>query len=270
MWCCNALRIFGLIVLGTWGSREVALGGFHSQVGWLTFNAVALGLVGGSQRLGYFSTKYKETVHSNQASAYLAPFLAVLATGMITAAFAAGFDYCYALRLVAGGAVLYYYRRSYRALRWTWSWTAVAMGAGVCAIWIAFAEPPSTESAFPAELAGMGRAWATSWQVLRLLGYVLLTPLVEELAFRAYLTTRIIGVDCQEAGRFTWLSLLASSLLFGLFHQSNWLAASVAGMAYALALYRRRHVVDAVLAHATTNGLIAGYVLMTGRWSFLG
>jgi exosortase E/protease (VPEID-CTERM system) len=273
MWGCNALRIFGLIVLGTWGSPEVALGGFHSQVGWLTFNAVALGLVGGSQQLGFFSNRDRVTVRPDQASAYLVPFLAVLATGMITAAFTAGFDYYYGLRLIVGGAVLYYYRRSYLGLRWSWSWTAAAMGAGVCILWIAFAlfqEQPSTESAFPAALAGMGRIGATTWLVLRLLGYILLTPLVEELAFRAFLTTRLIGVDCQEAGRFTWLSFLTSSLLFGLFHQSNWLAASVAGMAYALALYRRRHVVDAVLAHATTNALIASYVLMTGQWSFLG
>jgi exosortase E/protease (VPEID-CTERM system) len=273
MWCCNALRIFGLIVLGTWGSPEVALGGFHSQVGWLTFNAVALGLVGGSQLLGFFSNMERVAGRPNQASAYLAPFLAVLAAGMIAAAFTAGFDYFYGLRLIVGGAVLYYYRRSYMALRWSWSWTAVAMGAGVCAIWIAFAllqEQPSTESAFPATLTGMGPIWATTWLVLRLLGYVLLAPLVEELAFRAYLTTRFIGVDCQEAGRFTWLSFLASSLVFGLFHQSNWLAASVAGIAYALALYHRRRVIDAVLAHATTNGLIASYVLMTGQWSLLG
>jgi exosortase E/protease (VPEID-CTERM system) len=273
MWCCNALRIFGLIVVGTWGSPEVALGGFHSQVGWLTFNAVALGLVGGSQRLGFFTNTERVAVRPNPASAYLAPFLAVLAVGMITAAFTAGFDYYYGLRLVVGGAVLYYYRRSYRALRWGWSWTAVALGASVCAIWLAIAllhEPPSTESAFPAALAGMGQIWGTTWLVIRLLGYIFLAPLVEELAFRAYLTTQIIGIDCQEAGRFTWLSFLSSSLLFGLFHQSNWLAASVAGMAYALALYRRRRVTDAVIAHATTNGLIAGYVLMTGQWSFLG
>jgi exosortase E/protease (VPEID-CTERM system) len=273
MWCCNALRIFGLIVVGTWGSPEVALGGFHSQVGWLTFNAVALGLVAGSQRLGFFSNVDRLTVGPNQAAAYLAPFLAVLATGMIATAFTAGFDYYYGLRLVVGGAVLYHYRRSYAALRWTWSWTAIAIGAGVFLIWTPLAllqEQPHTASGFPAALAGMGQWWASTWMVLRLFGYILLTPLVEELAFRAYLTTRIIGVDCQEAGQFTWLSFLSSSLLFGLFHQSNWLPASVAGMAYAFALYRRRQLIDSVLAHATTNGLIAGYVLMTERWALWG
>jgi exosortase E/protease (VPEID-CTERM system) len=271
MWCCNALRIFGLIVLGTWGSRAVALGGFHSQVGWLTFNAVALGLVAASQHLGFFRSG--ERTRPSLVAAYLAPFLAVLATGMIATAFTAGFDYYYPLRLIVGAAVLYYYRRSYTALGWTWSWMAFAMGAGVFVIWTASAllqEPSVSETAIPDALARMGTFWAAAWLLVRLLGYVLLTPFVEELAFRGWLTTRIIGVDCDEAGRFTWVSFLLSSILFGLFHQSNWLAASVAGMVYALALYRRRRVMDAVLAHATTNALIASYVLLTGRWSIWG
>jgi exosortase E/protease (VPEID-CTERM system) len=283
MWCCNALRIFGLVVVGTWGSREVALGGFHSQIGWLTFNAVALGLVAGSQRLGFLRKSPVATECGDFATiagkvetataAYLAPFLAVLATGMISTAFTAGFDYYYPLRLIAGGAVLYHYRRSYSALRPTWSWGAVTMGAGVFAVWTALAllqEQSGVGTVVPDALAQMGRFGAAIWLVFRLLGYLILTPLVEELAFRGYLTTRIISVGCEEAGRFTWLSFVLSSLLFGFFHQGHWLAASVAGMAYALALYRRRQLSDAVLAHATTNALIAGYVLMTGRWSILG
>ena len=38
IWLLNALRIVLLIVIGSSGWREIALGGFHSQAGWLTFN----------------------------------------------------------------------------------------------------------------------------------------------------------------------------------------------------------------------------------------
>jgi hypothetical protein len=38
-------------------------------------------------------------------------------------------------------------------------------------------------------------------------------------------------------------------------------------MFYALALYGRRKLSDAVLAHATTNALIAAHVLASGKWS---
>jgi hypothetical protein len=34
-----------------------------------------------------------------------------------------------------------------------------------------------------------------------------------------------------------------------------------------LALYRRRELFDAVVAHATTNALIVLTVFMTGNWS---
>jgi hypothetical protein len=38
-------------------------------------------------------------------------------------------------------------------------------------------------------------------------------------------------------------------------------------MGYALALYRRGSLTDAVVAHATTNALLAAYVLTTGSWA---
>jgi exosortase E/protease (VPEID-CTERM system) len=273
VWGCNALRIFGLIALGTFGSTEVALGGFHSQVGWLAFNAVALGLVAGNQRLGYFAKVEREPAPPMHAAAYVTPFMAVLATGMITTAFTAGFDYYYPLRLIVGGAVLYHYRRSYTELHATWSWNAVAVGAVISVLWIMMEQhgaQPALGAAYPASLALRGRSLATLWLVLRLIGYIILTPLVEELAFRGYLISRVIGGKCQGIGQFSWLSFLLSSLLFGLFHQSHWLAATVAGMAYALALYRRRQLVDAVLAHAATNTVIASYVLITQQWSAWG
>ncbi len=44
-WFVNVLRIAALIVVGDHGFPDVARGGFHSQGGWLAFNAIGLGLV---------------------------------------------------------------------------------------------------------------------------------------------------------------------------------------------------------------------------------
>ena len=38
-------------------------------------------------------------------------------------------------------------------------------------------------------------------------------------------------------------------------------------MFYAWAMYRRGRVGDAILAHATTNALIAAVVLILGNWN---
>ena len=59
----------------------------------------------------------------------------------------------------------------------------------------------------------------------------------------------------------------ASALRGALSYGVNWPAATLAGMAYALVYYRRGKLSDAVLAHATTNLLLAAYALATGDWS---
>ena len=46
----------------------------------------------------------------------------------------------------------------------------------------------------------------------------------------------------------------------------RFVAATLAGMAYALVLYRRGRVSDCILAHATTNALIAASVVLLGDW----
>jgi hypothetical protein len=51
-------------------------------------------------------------------------------------------------------------------------------------------------------------------------------------------------------------------------HGGDWLAGTLAGMFFALALYQRRELSDAVVAHATTSALLAMDVLATGHWSF--
>ena len=196
------------------------------------------------------------------------PLLAIIATTMITAAFTSGFDRLYPLRVLTATAALWYFRRYYAALRWTWSWTAVAIGVGTFVIWMAFETPPTgsaAETALGMGLARLGTIWGTAWLVFRVAGSVVTVPIAEELAFRGYLTRRLIATEFQDLslGRFTWPSFVVSSALFGVLH-SQWLAGTLAGMAYAIALYRRGELADAIVAHATTNALIAAYVLTTG------
>ena len=68
-------------------------------------------------------------------------------------------------------------------------------------------------------------------------------------------------------GTFTWASFLMASALFGAFHGGMWVAGTLAGMSFGLALYQRRALADAVQAHAVTNGLLALYAFATGQWS---
>ncbi len=223
----------------------MAAGGFHSHAGWLAFNAVGLGLVACSRRSRFFRAggeAHESPGGSNPTAAYLAPMLALTATMMITGALSAGFDRLYPLRVVAAGIVLWVYRRDHPDLRRTWSWGAAAIGVAVFAVWMALEPPPSRTGPDPlAEgLAGLPRALAAGWLIARVVGSVAVVPLAEELAFRGFLTRRLIAAEFTDIppGRSSWPSFLISSALFGALH-GRWLAGTLAGMLYAGALYRR-------------------------------
>ena len=259
----------GPVVLGTFGSKAVALGGFHSQAGWLAFNAVGLGLVLGSHR---------SSVLPSGPGPGAGPGRDQPVGGLSRAdAGDPGRDDDHRgvlgrvrpplpVRIAAASLVLWHYRREYADLRRTWSWGSAAIGLAVFAIWMAL-EPAPTRAGrgpWPRRLADC--RLAVAWLASRVFGSVLVVPLAEELAFRGFLLRRLIGADfTDDPGRFTWTSFVISSALFGALH-GRWLAGTIAGR-LRVALYRRRELADAVAAHATTNALIAAYVLATGSWS---
>jgi exosortase E/protease (VPEID-CTERM system) len=273
VWLANALRIFLLIGIGSRVSPQLAEEGFHTQAGWLAFIAVALGIVAVTQRAALFSARPR-TRSANSTAAYLVPFLAIIAMAMISTALLEGFDYFYPLRVVVLACALWLFRRRYMGLGWSWSWPAPLAGAAVALLWIAlepFASGSGSASPISGGLRSLPAVVATAWLVFRLAGYVLLVPLAEELAFRGYLMRWLISSDFESVplGKFSWLSILGSSVAFGVLHQERWLVGSLAGLAYALVLCRSGSFADCVLAHATTNGLLAIYVLATGQWSLL-
>ena len=105
------------------------------------------------------------------------------------------------------------------------------------------------------------------WLTARVVGSVVTVPIAEELAFRGYLGRRLVDADFDRVSlqTFTWSAFIVTSVLFGVMH-GRWLAGTLAGMCYALLLYRRGELGDAISAHAITNAMIAAYVLATGHW----
>jgi exosortase E/protease (VPEID-CTERM system) len=272
-WLANAVRIAMLIAIGASYSPEVALRGFHAQAGWIAFTLIAIGAIALSNRMQFFTASKPEfsVVRTDKplAAALLVPLLALMAASMLTSASTGGFDVLYPLRVVAIALVLCYFRRSYKGLGWQWTWQAPAIGIAVFVIWVLL-EPnvDSSKTALSQGLAELTNGTAVAWLVFRVLGSVIAIPLVEELAFRGYLIRKLIAKDFENVplGQFSWFSFVLTSVLFGLLHD-RWIAGTLAGMGYALALYHRRQLGDAVIAHMTTNALIAIFVLTQARWS---
>jgi exosortase E/protease (VPEID-CTERM system) len=283
IWLANGARIAALVAIGASMSQDVALGGFHSQAGWLAFNAVALGVVATGLNFSLFAktssqpaTTIAGTNARYPAAEYLVPFLILIAAAMVTRACSSGeLDGLYPLRVIATASAIWLFRSAYRRqglLRWAWSRQPIVLGILVFAIWILLEPQHSfddTQKASPfVGLANWPLYIAFAWIAFRCLGSIVTVSFAEELAFRGYLTRRLIAEDFEHipVGFFSWFSFVGSSIAFGLMH-GRWLAGTVAGMLFGLALYRRGKLMDAVVAHATANTLITGYVLATGNWA---
>jgi exosortase E/protease (VPEID-CTERM system) len=273
VWLANVVRIAALVAVGTSLSPTLAEGGFHSQAGWLSFVALALGFIAVTHRMRFFSRMGPDSGAGEEinptAAALLVPFLVLMGSMMITAAFSAGFDRLYPIKVLATAVALLWFRGLYARWDWSWSWLSVAIGAAVFIVWIVLEQMTGGDgTALRAGIAGLGQSEAAGWIGFRIVGSVIVVPLVEEMAFRGYLLRRLAAGDFEAAGaqRFSWVAFLVSSVAFGLLH-ARWEAGVIAGMAYAFAYYRRGKLGDAVVAHATTNALIALAVLLAGTWS---
>ena len=273
IWLANAVRIAMLIAIGTSFSPELALQSFHKQAGWIAFTLIAVGAIALSNRMRFFTVTKTDlpVIRASKplAAALLVPLLVLMAATMVTSAFSSSFDVLYPLRVVAVAIALCYFRKSYNGLGWKWTWQAPAIGTAVFIMWMLM-EPnvDSSKTALSQGLAELTSGSAAVWLLFRVLGSVIIVPLAEELAFRDYLMRKLIAKDFENVplGQFSWFSFILTSVLFGLLHE-RWVAGTLAGMGYALALYHRRQFSDAVVAHMTTNTLIAIFVLAQSKWS---
>ena len=269
----NAVRIAALILIGDAGAQQIALGGFHSQAGWIAFNVVALGFAVAARRVSWWTKIAPEREiksATNSTAVYLLPFLMILASGMISRAVTADFEWLYSLRFFAAVAILWVFQREYVKLDWRFGWVGPGIGALVFFLWIALDHllNTHTSSAMPSELASATTTAQVTWVTFRTFAAVLAVPIAEELAFRGFLLRRLISSNFESIspGRFTWFALLASSLAFGILHGDLWFAGTLAGILYGIAVIRRGRIGEAVVAHATTNALLVAYILAFHKW----
>ncbi|HSR05888.1 MAG TPA: exosortase E/protease, VPEID-CTERM system [Bryobacteraceae bacterium] len=284
MYLLNAVRITSLILIGDAGATRIALGGFHSQAGWIAFNAVALGFSLAARRLPWLTTTGQTTAGhmgttiaepseesaDNPAATYLLPFLSILAVGMVTGAVSGDFQWLYPLRFLAAAGALWFLRKRYATVDWSFSWFGPAMGVLAFVIWLgmdALLNTP-THDVMPGALAATTPAIRTTWIVFRILAAVITVPIAEELAFRGFLIRRFLSGDIEALPpqSFTWFGLGVTSIAFGILHGNLWFAGILAGLLYAWALLRRGKLGEAIVAHATTNALLAAYVLLFHKW----
>ncbi len=148
---------------------------------------------------------------------------------------------------------------------------AVLVGLAVFVVWIhadaAWMTFGSSTATF-VPLDGTGRL---DWPLvmLRMVGAVLVVPLMEELFWRSFLMRWVDDAQFERVAPQTTTAkaIVLSTFVFVLAH-TQWLAAAVAGLAYALLYRARGKLWMAIVAHAVTNAALGLWVLRSAQWQF--
>ncbi|MDZ4093552.1 MAG: exosortase E/protease, VPEID-CTERM system [Paracoccaceae bacterium] len=266
-WVLNVVRVGVLILIGAHISPELAVNGFHSYAGWMFFTLLALGIVWAVQSAPWL---HIDTVRGkgprlrqDPMAALILPFVVFMVASVVSQALFAHPELGYPLRAAAMVWVIWYFRAVYLSMPWRPDLIAMIAGIAVGVGWLVLDAGNRAEGEKLAQaLATLSGPLLLLWIVARLLGTVLLVPMVEELFFRGYLLTRL---DRGGLG-MRLLAIAASSAVFAALH-GRWLAAGLAGVALALVMLRRGRVSDAITAHVCANLVVALWALATNDFS---
>jgi len=197
--------------------------------------------------------------------------------GWLPASWGVDARWIYGLSLVSVSALLIWFRHEYGELarqnlptprEALWS---MLVGLVVFMLWIHLDGPGLTLSEPTASFVPVNDAGVIDWPlvVVRWCGAALLVPVMEELFWRSFLmrwieSPRFEGVDPFKVGL---RAIVLSTFVFVLAH-TLWLAAAIAGLAYAFLYVKTGKLWAAVIAHAVTNGVLGVWVVMTKNWQF--
>jgi hypothetical protein len=177
----------------------------------------------------------------------------------------------YPVKTLLTAACLLGLRRTFRPeIQVRMDWMAVLAGVLVFLAWVGLdgVYPQFDKAvALPADSESIYKN--TVFLLFRLVGAVLVVPIMEELFWRSFALRFLTDFDFLKVplGHFSWYSFVAISLAFG-FEHHEWLPGVIAGAAYALVLYRTRNLFSSILSHGVTNLLLGIYVMVTGKWAF--
>ena len=220
---------------------------------------------------------------SRAAVARIVPFAAfmilLVVRGEVPADGSWGIDprWIYGITVLVVGALLAYFWRDYGELvaqtRPSVSETALGVGVGmlVFVLWIQLDAPWMTIGSPSASFLPLDPQGQLIWPLVavRWIGAALIVPVMEELFWRSFLMRWVQSSQFESVvpQRIGLKAVLLSTFVFTLAH-TLWLAAIIAGLAYAWLYVRTGKLWVPVIAHAVTNGALGVWVVMTGKWAF--
>jgi uncharacterized protein len=186
----------------------------------------------------------------------------------------------YVIRAVVLTAVLWMFSRQVIDLRVRSLVLSTVIGLAVFVIWIA---PdlllPGYRDHWLFQNSIMGTVKSSvpedmrsNWLVLIARGAraVLIVPIVEELFWRAWLMRWLINPDFRKVplGAYSTSAMVITAVLFASEHGPYWDVGLITGFIYNWLMVRTKSLGDCILAHAITNGVLSGYVLLSNQWQY--
>jgi CAAX prenyl protease-like protein len=148
---------------------------------------------------------------------------------------------------------------------------AVVVGVLVFGLWVNLDAPWMRLGEPSAGFVPTDAQGRLMWPLIavRWVGASLLVPVMEELFWRSFLmrwvqSPQFESVPPQSVGL---KAIVLSTFVFMLAH-TLWLAAIIAGLAYAWLYVRTGKLWVPIIAHAVTNGVLGVWVVMTEKWAF--
>lgn len=223
--------------------------------------------------LGAPSSESAAPPRSSDALPYVLPFALYMAVLALQTPERLAWLYP-AKTLVVAGALAFFWQR-YTELKVGWSALAVVVGVVAIVIWIALdplypglSRLMGSQPSLPFDPYQIANDVSrTTFLSFRVVGAVLVVPLMEELFWRGFLIRWLVKDDFKSVpvGAFTPFSFWVTVALFGAEHE-QWLAGLICGALYNGLLYRTKSLFACVVAHATSNALLAAWVLAHGEW----
>ncbi|HEX6363891.1 MAG TPA: CAAX prenyl protease-related protein [Albitalea sp.] len=183
----------------------------------------------------------------------------------------------YGVGVLLVGAALWGFRRDYGELAVQMrpdareTLLAAGVGLGVFVVWITLDAPWMTIGVPTASFRPLDAAGGLDWPLIavRWIGAALLVPVMEELFWRSFLMRWIDRPSFETVvpQHVSAKAVVLSTFVFTLAH-TLWLAAVIAGLAYAWLYLRTGKLWVPIVAHAVTNGVLGAWVVATGSWQF--
>lgn len=212
--------------------------------------------------------------------AYILPMAVFLAFTWAGSQWPRFYPVSYIIKTLAAAALLVLFWRQYTKVSWHDWWLGAIVGVIGVVQWVgmekamlhAFPNYPrmAHEAYIPGEhIATPWMRWA--FIGIRWAGAALVVPVMEELFWRDFLWRSVIAPNdfkLADVGEWDWKAFVIVALIFGAGVHIEWATAIVWGAMIGLLLVYTRSLGACIIAHAVTNFLLGGYVLLTKDWAF--